>query len=66
MIKVNLSCEMCGARIADGISANEVRFQAKALYRRRKGKDLCLACESAARRSRRRATGLRSDLLRRA
>ena len=48
MIKVALVCDNCGAVIADGISANEVRFQAEALYRRREGKDLCLACEGAA------------------
>ena len=44
MIKVALACDNCGALIADGISANEVRLQAEALYRRRDGKDLCLAC----------------------
>jgi hypothetical protein len=48
MIKVTLACDNCGALIADGISANEVRLQAEALYRRREGKDLCLACEGAA------------------
>jgi hypothetical protein len=48
MIKQELVCDNCGARIADGISANEVRFQAEALYRRREGKDLCLKCEDAA------------------
>jgi hypothetical protein len=47
MIKVTLACDNCGALIADGISANEVRLQAEALYRRREGKDLCLACEGA-------------------
>ena len=47
MIKVALVCDNCGAVIADGISANEVRFQAQALYHRREGKDLCLACEGA-------------------
>jgi hypothetical protein len=49
MIKVTLRCDDCGAVIADGISANELRFQAEALYRRREGKDLCLACEADAR-----------------
>jgi hypothetical protein len=48
MIKVTLVCDNCGALIADGISANEMRLQAEALYRRREGKDLCLACEGAA------------------
>ena len=48
MIKVALVCDNCGALIADGISAHEVRLQAKALYRRRDDKDLCLACEGAA------------------
>jgi hypothetical protein len=48
MIKVVLVCDNCGAVIADGISANEVRFQVKALYRNREGKDLCLKCEGAA------------------
>ena len=48
MIKAALLCDHCGAVIADGISANEVRFQAEALYRRREGKDLCLACEADA------------------
>lgn len=48
MIKVALVCDNCRALIADGINANEVRFQAEALYRRRDGKDLCLACEGAA------------------
>jgi hypothetical protein len=32
MIKVALLCDDCGAVIADGISANEVRLQAEALY----------------------------------
>jgi len=41
-------CDSCGAVIADGISASEMRFQAQALYRRREGKDLWLACEGAA------------------
>jgi hypothetical protein len=49
MIKVALVCDSCGSLIADGISANDVRLQAEALYRRREGKDLCLACEGAAR-----------------
>src|SRR5262245_12235301 len=44
LIKVLLVCDTCEAVIADGISANEVRFQAEALYRRRDGKDLCLTC----------------------
>jgi hypothetical protein len=35
MIKVTLVCDDCGAVIADGISANEVWFQAEALYCRR-------------------------------
>jgi hypothetical protein len=48
MIKVALLCDDCGAVIADGISANEVRLQAEALYRRRKFKDLCLVCEADA------------------
>jgi hypothetical protein len=48
MIKVALVCDNCGSLISGGISANEVRFQAEALYRRREGKDLCLACEGAA------------------
>jgi hypothetical protein len=48
MIKVTLRCDDCGAVIADGISANEVRLQAETLYRRREGKDLCLACEADA------------------
>ena len=30
MIKVALVCDSCGAVIADGISANEVRFRAQA------------------------------------
>jgi hypothetical protein len=44
MIKVALLCDDCGAVGADGISANEVRLQAEALYLRREGKDLCLVC----------------------
>ena len=48
MIKALLVCDSCGAVIADGISPSEMRFQAQALYRRREGKDLCLACEGAA------------------
>jgi hypothetical protein len=48
MIKVALLCDNCGAVIADGISANEVRLQAETLYLRREGKDLCLACEGDA------------------
>ena len=44
MIKVTLVCDACDAVIADGISANEVRFQAEGRYRRREGKDLCLTC----------------------
>ena len=44
LIKVRLVCDTCGAVISDGISANEVRFQAEALYRRREGNDLCLTC----------------------
>jgi hypothetical protein len=48
MIKVALVCDNCGTAIADGISANEVRFQSEALYRRREGKDMCLGCEAAA------------------
>jgi hypothetical protein len=47
MIKVILVCDNCGAMIAAGIDANEVRLQAEGLYRRREGKDLCLACEGA-------------------
>jgi hypothetical protein len=48
MIKVALVCDSCGAVIADGTSANEVRVQAQALYRRREFKDVCLACAGAA------------------
>jgi hypothetical protein len=48
MIKVALVCDNCGAVIAEGISASEVRFQAEALYRKREGKDLCVVCEAAA------------------
>jgi hypothetical protein len=48
VIKVALVCDNCHALIADGISANEVRLQAEALYRRREGKDLCVACEGVA------------------
>jgi hypothetical protein len=48
VIKVLLVCDSCSAVIADGMSANEMRLQAEALYRRRKRKDLCLACEGAA------------------
>jgi hypothetical protein len=44
LIKIRLVCDHCDAVISDGISANEVRFQANALYRKRKCKDLCLAC----------------------
>jgi hypothetical protein len=44
LIKVTLVCDTCDAVISNGISANEVRFQAEALYRRRAGKDLCLSC----------------------
>jgi hypothetical protein len=48
VIKVALVCDSCGAVIAHGVSANEVRFQAQALYRRREYKDLCLPCAGAA------------------
>jgi hypothetical protein len=48
MFKVALVCDNCGAVIADGIAANEVRLQAKALYRRRECKDLCLVCAGEA------------------
>ena len=44
MIKVTLVCDTCDVVIADGISANELRFQAEEFYRRREGKDLCLMC----------------------
>ena len=43
MIKVALVCDSCDAVIADGISAQEVRFQAQARYRRQELKDVCLA-----------------------
>jgi len=45
MIEVVLVCDNCGAVIADGISASEVRLQEEPLYCRREGKDLCLACD---------------------
>jgi hypothetical protein len=48
MIKVALVCDSCGAVIADGISANEVRFRAQARYRRQELKDVCLACARVA------------------
>jgi hypothetical protein len=44
LIKVTLVCDTCDAVIADGISANEIRFHAKAVYHRRKYKDMCLIC----------------------
>ena len=44
MIKMAIVRDNCGALIADGISANELR-----LYRRREGKDLCLAYARAPR-----------------
>ena len=57
MIKLSLVCDGCGAIIAEGISANEVRLELDALYRRRDGKDLCLQGEAPPlpRRTRRRA-----------
>ena len=48
MIKVALVCDSCGAVIADGISAQEVRFRAQARYRRQELKDVCLACARVA------------------
>ena len=48
MIKVALVCDSCDAVIADGISANEVRFQAQEFYRRQELKDVCLACARVA------------------
>jgi hypothetical protein len=44
VIKVRLVCDSCGGVIADGLSANQVRFQARALYRTREHKDYCLIC----------------------
>jgi hypothetical protein len=44
VIKVRLVCDSCGGVIADGIGANQVRFQAQALYRTREYKDFCLIC----------------------
>jgi hypothetical protein len=44
VIKVRLVCDSCGGVIADGIGANQVRFQARALYRTREHKDFCLIC----------------------
>jgi hypothetical protein len=44
LIKIMLACDRCDAVIFEGISANEVRFEAKALYRRRNYRDLCLTC----------------------
>ena len=47
MIKLSLVCDSCGAIIAaEGISANEVRLEMDALYRRHDGKDLCPQCEA--------------------
>ena len=46
MIKLSLVCDSCGAIIAEGISANEVRLESDALYRRHDGKDLCPRCEA--------------------
>jgi hypothetical protein len=48
VIKVMLVCDSCSEVIADGISANAVRLEAQAVYRRRAGKDLCLKCEALA------------------
>jgi hypothetical protein len=48
VIKVMLVCDSCSAVIANGISANAVRLEAQAVYRRRAGKDLCLTCEALA------------------
>ena len=42
MIKLSLVCDGCGAIIAEGISANAIRHEAQALYRRHDSKDLCL------------------------
>jgi hypothetical protein len=41
MIKVMLVCDSCGAIIASGISANAIRFDAQALYRRY-GAEICV------------------------
>jgi hypothetical protein len=46
VIKVTLICDSCGVAIADGISANAVRFESQGLYCRRDGKDRCLKCEA--------------------
>ena len=46
MIKLSLVCDGCGAIIAEGISANAIRHEAQALYRRHDSKDLCLRCEA--------------------
>jgi len=46
MIKLRLVCDSCGGPIADGsLSASQLRFQARALYRRGEyNKDYCLIC----------------------
>jgi RNase P subunit RPR2 len=46
MIKLSLVCDGCGAIIAEGISANEVRLESDALYRRHDGKELCPQCKA--------------------
>jgi hypothetical protein len=44
VIKIRLVCDSCGGVIADGIDANQLRFQARALYRTREYQDYCLIC----------------------
>ena len=46
MIKVTLVCDSCGSIIASGISANTIRVDARALYRRHGNRDLCLPGQS--------------------
>jgi hypothetical protein len=44
VIKVKLVCDRCAAVIDDGISANDLRVEARGRYHRREGRDLCLVC----------------------
>jgi hypothetical protein len=49
LIRISLVCDSCYIVIAQGISANAVRLEAQALYRRQGDKDLCLKCEPVVR-----------------
>jgi hypothetical protein len=49
VIRISLVCDSCNIVIAHGISANAVRLQAQALYRRQGGTDHCLKCEPVVR-----------------